>query len=136
MTREDRLAEIDDYVRYLDLLYTHAAALLDVADIRVVALGFSQGVATVCRWAARTSHRVDHLVLWASTVPPELEIRPDVFGDARLTLVTGETDPYATAAALDREIDRLAAGGVRPDVMRFPGGHHLDAETLECVARG
>src|SRR5919204_6031656 len=46
MTREDRLHEIDDYVRYLDALYREIAP----QHSRVTALGFSQGTATVCRW--------------------------------------------------------------------------------------
>jgi predicted esterase len=134
MTREDRLAEIDDHVRYLDLLYARIAAPLQLDEVRVV-LGFSQGVATVCRWASRSSHRIDDLVLWAAGVPPEMEIRPGLFGDARLTLVTGVDDPYAAGAALDRETARLEAGGLRHQTIRFAGGHHLDGDTLERIAR-
>src|SRR5574342_952788 len=65
MTREDRLAEIDDYIRYLDAVYADVFGTLDRAQLSVHALGFSQGAATVSRWtalgAARlSSHRIPY----------------------------------------------------------------------------
>src|SRR6266513_3311805 len=52
MTREDREAEIDDYVAYLDAVYADVFESLDRARVTVHALGYSQGAATVSRWAA------------------------------------------------------------------------------------
>src|SRR3989442_9768950 len=43
MTREDRLAEIEDYVRYLDAGYAALFESLDRAGVTVHALGDSQG---------------------------------------------------------------------------------------------
>jgi len=51
MTREDRELEIADQLTYLDQLTEHLRAG-SRADIRLNVLGFSQGVATACRWAA------------------------------------------------------------------------------------
>lgn len=135
MTREDRLAEIDDYVRYLDGLHAHLARQFDIGGVRVVVLGFSQGVATVCRWATRTKASIDDLVLWAGSVPPELTITPGLFGGARLTIVTGREDPYATGSALNKETARLEGGGLGYGRIDFDGAHHLDADTLERIAR-
>ena len=58
LTREDRDAEIADIVGYLDTLYERileelAAHGVDRDQIRVHALGFSQGGPAVSRWAAR-----------------------------------------------------------------------------------
>src|SRR2546430_248789 len=52
MTREDRHAEIADYVSYLDLLSAEVKHHLAGASPRIVFLGFSQGTATVSRWLA------------------------------------------------------------------------------------
>src|SRR4029077_7364472 len=41
MTREDRLAEIDDYVHYLDAVYAAVFARVDRAAVTVHALGYS-----------------------------------------------------------------------------------------------
>src|SRR5205809_79787 len=63
MTREDRLAEIADYVQYLDAVYQEVFGLLDRSQVTVHALGFSQGVATASRWTAMGKARVDRLSL-------------------------------------------------------------------------
>ena len=63
MTREDRLHEIDDHVAYLDAL---VASVGQVAPgLPVNGLRFSQGVATVTRWALRGRTRLHQLVLIA-----------------------------------------------------------------------
>ncbi len=62
MTREDRLHEIDDYVRYLDGMY----AKLAPRQARVTALGFSQGTATVCRWVGLVTRLETHARVWFS----------------------------------------------------------------------
>ncbi len=50
MTAEDREAEIDDQVNYLDLLHDHIFELIDRASVRLWVVGFSQGTATAARW--------------------------------------------------------------------------------------
>ena len=73
MTREDRLAEIDDYVRYLDDLHREITEGQQRKNVRVTALGFSQGTATAARWLVHGTARIDRLVLWAGLLPPEIE---------------------------------------------------------------
>src|SRR5262245_4764075 len=72
MTREDRTTDIDDYVRYLDAVCERV--LTEVPPgVQLVALGFSQGVATVARWAAASRFTIGTLVLWGSGLPPDLD---------------------------------------------------------------
>jgi predicted esterase len=129
MTHVDRLAEIDDYVRFLDQVYVEAVATAGGAP--VTALGFSQGVATVARWAARTRHRVDRIVLWAAGLPPELTPSADLFGSAAIVIAGGSRDRWF-------DPDRAGAGlrGARldPRILRFDGGHRLDDDTLRDLA--
>src|SRR2546428_11922672 len=77
MTREDRLAEIEDYVRYLDAVYAAVFESLDRAGVTVHALGYSQGASTVSRWAALGKAKIDRLTLWGGAVPPGLDLTPD-----------------------------------------------------------
>src|SRR5207247_7272239 len=46
MTREDRLAEIEDYVEYLDAVYADVCGLLDPARGTAHGVGFSEGAST------------------------------------------------------------------------------------------
>jgi len=137
MTREDRLAEIDDYLRYLDSLYAHIFTTLDRAAVRVTLLGFSQGVATAARWACRGQARLDRLVLWAGLFPPELGGEADVAAlrPVRIVRVVGTKDEFATEKLLAAEAARFHALGLDALLVRFGGGHRLDDGTLRDLAR-
>ena len=136
MTREDRESEMEDYVRYLDLVYEQSIASLAGPSLRLSVLGFSQGVATATRWAARGQADVDHLVLWGAAVPPEFD-RPETFEPlrgTRITLVCGSRDRLFPEASRDEQRTRLEANGVAFTEVAFDGGHRLDDETLVSLA--
>lgn len=133
MTREDRLAEIDDYVRYLDDLHRELVDHLD-RDIRVTALGFSQGTATVARWLVHGSAKIDRLVLWAGLLPPEIDPAGparDRLASSDLHLVRGTRDAMLDAGRVGEESERLERAGIHCTVLEFEGGHRLDRATLE-----
>jgi predicted esterase len=136
MTREDRLAEIADYVSYLDAVHDRVIAEVGDRAIRKVALGFSQGAATAARWVALGRSRVDELVLWASALPPELGSAGHLgqLREVHLTLVLGTRDEFATAERLAVEEARLRDLGLSFRVVRFEGGHQLHAGTLVAIA--
>ena len=138
MTREDRLSEIDDYVRYLDALYREVAGRVRGPAARVTALGFSQGTATVSRWAALGQSRIDHVILWGGELPPDLDLAAarDRLRDVRFTLVYGEKDEYITRKVVDTMVARLRGHDIPHSVHPFDGGHELDEGVLrELVGR-
>ena len=138
MTREDRLSEVNDYVGYLDALHTHLFRQVDRAAVRLHVLGFSQGVATVCRWVCDGHASPDDVTLWAGVVPPDLDVVTDgaALRAARISLVVGSRDEFATAEAIARQEERLRAADVPFRTTIFDGGHTLDAETLRRLAHG
>ena len=135
MTREDRLNEIADYVRYLDAVYDDVFARVDRARVSVYALGFSQGTATVSRWTALGKAKVDRLVLWGGELPPDLDLSVEPGAGrmraARLTLVYGRSDQYITAKVVTETRERLRRHGIPFTERAFDGGHEL----LEGVLR-
>lgn len=136
MTKEDRDVEIEDYVRYLDVL-AEQLKLAAAGAARVEVHAFSQGTATACRWVAFGRPKVDRLVLWGGGVPPDLPL--DRYGDALtragLTIAIGRRDAYITEQDVDREQARLAAAGLLPVVHRFEGGHRVDPGLLRTFAQ-
>lgn len=130
MTREDRLHEIDDYVRYLDGVY----AKLVPRNARVTALGFSQGTATVCRWTAFGSSRVDRVIVWGGEVPPDLDLAESRVAErlraGQLVLVYGTRDQFFTPKIISVTEERLRAHKIGYDLMPFDGGHEIDEATL------
>lgn len=136
MTKDDRESEMEDYVRYLDLLHEQFFELVDRAAVRLVVLGFSQGAATAARWAVRGCVDVDHLVLWGAALPPELDddtaLAP--LKTMRLTLVGGDRDALFPESAREEQRLRLRRHGVPFSELSFAGGHRLDDETLLRLA--
>lgn len=136
MTREDRLHEIEDHVAYLDALATEALKqAMPTATLNV--LGFSQGVATVSRWAARTRHRIHRLVLWAGALPPELDREAlAVWRSMTVDAVLGDADEYAGPEQLEEQARTLSGAGLMVRKHLFQGGHKLEAVTLARVVEG
>jgi predicted esterase len=124
MTREDRLHEIADYVRYLDAVYSEIAP----GKARVTALGFSQGTATVCRWAGMGSSRIDRLIVWGGEVPPDLDLKR--LRVSSLTLVYGTRDEFFTPKIVAATEERLRANQIGYELVPFEGGHEIDEATL------
>lgn len=135
MTREDRENEIRDHVEYLDLLV--AQCIADIGkDVPVVALGFSQGVATVCRWAALGVTSLQRLILWGGTLPIDLpaDRGPDLFRGAAVTLVAGRTDKLSPPGVVERDRERLEASAIPVEMRLHMGGHLISSQMLRSIA--
>lgn len=137
MTREDREAEIHDYVRYLDRLVERTFEEVDTSEVRLRVLGFSQGCHTAARWTVLGGAPPDQLVLWGAYLPPDLdpEAAARRLGELDLLLVRGDDDGHADHERARGEAARLEAWGVSYRTLRYSGGHEITEEVLERVAR-
>jgi predicted esterase len=130
MTRENRLMEIDNYITYLDA--TFQKELAEFPSVSVTLLGFSQGCATVCRWAAQGNIRFDRLILWAGLFPPDMnfDLGRKVLASKETIMVAGDKDPYLNRERLE-EFDQLAnLLGIEPQKIMFDGKHEIKEEVL------
>jgi len=132
MTREDRLADIADYVAYLDAVAEAVQAALPRTGMRVVVLGFSQGAATACRWVTQGQVRPEELVLWGERLPHDLDVAAaaETLRRLRVTFVVGSEDRQVSGDAVAEHQAALAAHGIAHRLVTFTGGHRLDATTL------
>lgn len=134
MTREDREEEIADQCTYLDALVDHVRG---TRAIPVHVLGFSQGVATACRWSLKGRTQLERLVLWAGTIPPEPTYKELNAGWAGIPidLVLGSTDPFADDKEFQAQMARLDAAGIPYKAHRFNGGHIVEPVLLGRLLR-
>ena len=132
MTAEDRESEISDYVEYLDLLHDQIFSSVARTKVRVWALGFSQGAATVARWIMRGKVEPDRVVLCSGMLPAELdrESAQRLVLRAPLTLTFGDADEFASVERITSEETKLNQSGIPYDIIRFKGGHTITPELL------
>lgn len=131
MTKEDRLAEIDDQAAYMNLLLQSQLQQLP-AGVRVTVVGFSQGGATVCRWLASGAAPVHRLILWAASFPEDIDFTSaqSAFSKLPVAIVYGTQDQFITPESLQKKQQIMAGLGIQPKVYTFDGGHTLDADIL------
>lgn len=136
MTKEDREHEILDHVEYLDLLASEI--LVQVPHGTTISvLGFSQGVATACRWIMLGKTMIDRVVLWGGSMPLELDrisLRKKFTGTT-VTVVYGTTDMIVPKTVADRSIALLASAGIKHQCLSYEGAHELEPVLLKrCLS--
>lgn len=136
MTREDREAEIADYVAYLDDLYTEIMSEIGDRQVRVTVLGFSQGGATANRWVTRGAVRTDRLLMWGCLLASDSDLNEAAafFKSVELTLIYGTRDQFASTRMISDYEKLLAEKAVPFQIRRFDGGHRMDRQTLKELA--
>ena len=137
MTKEDRLNDINVYIHYLDETYAEVMKTLDMNRVKVTALGFSQGTATVSRWVLTGSSPVHRLVLWGGDFPPDIDWDTAArrLNHLQVQLVSGTDDPYLKNTALEKQSEQLKKYGMKFQIKTFYGGHEIHAGILTDLAR-
>ena len=138
MTREDRRSEISDYLELLDHVVSDVNTRRGGGELRVTALGFSQGAATVCRWAAMGQVPVHRLIVWGGTLPHDLPEQKGsgLFRGASVTFVGGKQDKLAKPDAIEADVRKLSEKGIAADVRWHDGGHALNSALLRELGAG
>jgi predicted esterase len=135
MTKEARLDEIKDYSAYLSRLYDTYVSHCPHA--KIVLLGFSQGVATQLRWMLRDFPAFDYLVLYAGTLPEDLDYKAylDYLQRGQLHLLYGTEDEFISADVLSRMQTLLEEHALPVTLHTFPGTHQVDRKVLQDLFR-
>jgi len=94
---------------------------------KIVLLGFSQGGATAARWYFNDSSQFDHLILWASVFPPDLE-KPKLEDNSHNFFVLGNQDEYYSLEQQHLEIASYKEMGFK--TLHFDGNHDIQQATL------
>lgn len=130
MTREDRLVDIDNYLHYLNSIYTHEIG--NRTDLDVTILGFSQGAATASRWVLDAKINFSRLILWAGMFPDDMDFKKgnSILATKKVQLVYGTNDPYLNDERLVLMHSLTNKLNVEAETITFSGVHELDEATL------
>lgn len=135
MTKEDRLADIDNYVNYLNTVYKNVTTNLR-KGIKITVLGFSQGTATVSRWIAQSEVKIDRLILWAGLFPEDINFKlaHERFGNIEILNVYGKNDEFLNDKHLAKQQEIIKKLDIQPTTIVFDGNHSIHNQTLMKVA--
>ncbi len=127
MTKEDRENEIEDYINYLNQLYTTILEENNSSKVKVNVLGFSQGGATASRWIANKQVIPNNFILWSSMFPEEIDFK--TFGQAFNTFILyGNKDEFSTDTQIKKQEEIIKEAKFH--LIEFNGTHDIPKEVL------
>ncbi len=133
MTKDDRLDDIEDYVRYLNDLHLHILDVIRQPSCKVNILGFSQGVATASRWIANKTVKPLNFVAWCGDLASEIV---DIASNFPIvTFVYSSDDQFIPVAQAIERSKELSQKGFRVNEVFFEGQHVIDSQILMNVWR-
>lgn len=127
MTKEDREVEINDYINYLNQLHQFICTENTNTDLKINLLGFSQGGATVSRWAANGKAKFNNLILWASVFPDDMNF--EQITTQNTFLLYGNDDEFATHEKVAQQ-KALLSNTACFNIIEFDGKHDIPKTVL------
>jgi predicted esterase len=130
MTRENRLMDIENYLTYLNSIFRKE--IPNSFSGQITLFGFSQGGATVSRWALDGKVSYDRLILWAGIFPNDMDFEKgtSLFKDKEIIEVFGDQDPFLTDSRLIEMKELNKKLSLEPTLIEFKGGHEINQQTL------
>jgi predicted esterase len=125
MTKEARELDIEENTIALKKLLKTIKANKQFS--KIILLGFSQGGATAARWYFSDAEQFDHLILWASVFPPDIE-KPALEINSKNYFVLGNQDEYYSENQQLSEIYTYKEIGF--NTIYFEGKHDIQQATL------
>jgi predicted esterase len=136
MTKQDRLNEIDDYTRYLSLVFKNFKEKLP-PSVKIVFLGFSQGCATQLRWITQVLPDFNHLILWAGLLPEDIDYQPFIhyFKNKKIHFLCGDEDEFIDDKRLKWHLDFAGKNQLPMKYHRFEGKHEILVDVLNDLIK-
>lgn len=131
MTRENRLMDIENYIMYLTKVYETETKGVTVLP-PITLLGFSQGVATVTRWALQGKVKFNRMILWAGILPPDMDFQhgKEIFRGKEIIEVYGNQDPFINADRLEEMKKLCHQLEIIPHIVEYEGKHEINEKVL------
>ncbi len=132
MTKEDRTSDINDYVNYLNrLLLDEIEPKAKLYNLKINALGFSQGSATLSRWLTIGNAKIDKAVFWCGSIAHDIDYKKyPALKDIEIHQVFASKDPYYKNDFPPSQIQLLKSAGFEPKSYIFDGGHEISVQLM------
>ncbi len=138
MTKVDRESDIADYIHFLDGVTTEVLSKITHPDAKLIAFGFSQGVASVSRWVFNsTKHQPDELILWAGIFPDDFALHNEgTYKPTKpIVVLFGDEDEFYKIHDLEALKVKLKSFPFAFNFKEYKGGHKIEALPLSEINR-
>lgn len=135
MTKENRLMDIDNYITYLDTIHQ---IKIGKQKVKTTLFGFSQGAATLVRWAMNNQIRFDRMVLWAGLFPPDIDFSKgaELLKGKQIVEVLGKYDQFISPERVQEMMKLNQQLQINPTIIEFDGKHEIDENVLIKIGLG
>lgn len=133
MTSHRREEDIANIVTYLNVLDEEIVDKYKIGGkVNKVLFGFSQGVAAAVRWLTLGSKRFDRLVMYAGSLPHDLDYdaHARLINSTNPILAFGDSDAYFDEKSIEKLLDFLKLKGLEAQLYAFDGGHQIYPKAL------
>lgn len=132
MTSDDREDDIKDYVGLLTTVFKRE---INGFRGKIILLGFSQGVSTICRWLVYADIKPDFLILWSGGIPQDLPTEDTVskLKDIKTFLVIGDEDEFINEERKEIILRDMATLKSDFEFIPFHGRHTIDSAVLKEI---
>lgn len=135
LTKENTLLETENVLNYIDAVWQGESKQWRGLDIKLILMGYSQGVSIVTRWAASRKVDCSHLLLHSGAIPQELT--PEAFEylspTTPVTYLYGDKDEYINEARkTEQQLKGTALFGNRLRVEVFEGVHEVNVTYIKA----
>ena len=133
MTREDRINEIQDYSNYLSVVLDDVLSKAS-KDVRIILFGFSQGSATIMRWANAKKPKCNAIVIWSGMIPEDIDYSAEYYDDIKLYCRYGDQDRFITNERSAQHSSLMGKKGLTFQIEAFIGKHKVYGDPLKALA--
>lgn len=133
MTKEDRLTDIHNQYSYIDSVMKDVG---DVSSKKLVYFGFSQGTATMGRYAGHAKIPFEKMIIWAGTFPPDIDPTEYHYqsGKEEIHYFTSKKDPFFKEEMIANQNEVvLKTLGREPILHWYEGGHQVIPEIVTDI---
>ncbi|WNB17299.1 alpha/beta hydrolase [Marivirga arenosa] len=136
MTKEERLLDIENYIVYLNALADQLLEKVN-SNMKITLLGFSQGTATVCRWAEKLDFQFEKLILHSGAFPPDVSFKHlgDILKDKQVYMLRGDQDEFINEEREREQEDLINKLNLKVNHIEFKGKHDIHIDSLKDIIK-
>ena len=128
--------ETQNIINYLNQVYQTEAKTKMNHDLKLIIMGYSQGVSAITRWLAKVPINCSALILHSGSVPKEFDNQTfEYLKEAKVYCVYGDADDYLSKNKMKEELNYLKELFDKSlEVMCFEGKHEVHEPSLITIS--